>query len=204
MNLPESKLFAPVKAWLTAQGFVVFAEAWGHDIVAIRGDEIVTVELKMSFSRRLWQQCGSASPMSDRVYAASPTVCRKPPECYRDIGILRVTDETVVIVREPVGKPWKPMHDRAVQALRNRVPDETVVGGVPVLAGEGPRQRCRKRCAEYVRAHPKATWKDLYEHVDNHYAHHRSMAGALGGSHAMNHWRESEPVKAEQQEMTFP
>ena len=46
----ETELYAPVKAFLEAQGYEVKAEIKGCDVVAIRGEEApLIVELKPAF-----------------------------------------------------------------------------------------------------------------------------------------------------------
>ncbi|MBF9030193.1 hypothetical protein HKCCE3408_07285 [Rhodobacterales bacterium HKCCE3408] len=69
----ETELYAPVKAYLEAQGYEVKAEIAGADVVAIRGDEPpVIVELKTGFSLKLFHQGIARLTVSDHVYLAVP------------------------------------------------------------------------------------------------------------------------------------
>jgi len=67
----ERELYAPVKAFLEAQGYDVKAEVRGCDAVARRGDEApVIVELKRRFSLDLVLQGVGRLALSDKVYLA--------------------------------------------------------------------------------------------------------------------------------------
>jgi hypothetical protein len=67
----ESDLYAPVKALLEGQGYVVKGEVRGCDVVAVRGDEPpVIVELKRVFGLSLVLQGVDRLALSDRVYLA--------------------------------------------------------------------------------------------------------------------------------------
>src|SRR5882757_3904956 len=80
-GMPESKtskasevdLYEPVKAFLTAQGYVVRGEVRGCDLVARRGDEKpVIVELKLRFNLALVLQGIERLALTDLVYLAVP------------------------------------------------------------------------------------------------------------------------------------
>jgi hypothetical protein len=67
----ESDLYAPVKALLEGQGYVVKGEVRGCDVVGVRGDEPpVVVELKRSFGLSLVLQGVDRLALSERVYLA--------------------------------------------------------------------------------------------------------------------------------------
>ncbi len=69
----ETELYAPVKAFLEAQGHEVKAEIKGCDIVATRGAEPpLIVELKTSFSLPLVLQGIDRQRLTDDVYLAIP------------------------------------------------------------------------------------------------------------------------------------
>jgi hypothetical protein len=69
----EVELYAPVKAFLAAQGYVVRGEVRGCDLVATRGDEpAVIVELKLRFNLALVLQGIERLALTDRVYLAVP------------------------------------------------------------------------------------------------------------------------------------
>ncbi|MEL6532111.1 MAG: DUF2161 family putative PD-(D/E)XK-type phosphodiesterase [Pseudomonadota bacterium] len=67
----ETELYAPIKAYLEAQGYTVKAEIAGADVVACRGEEPpVIVELKEGFSLALFHQGLARLSISDAVYLA--------------------------------------------------------------------------------------------------------------------------------------
>lgn len=69
----ETDLYAPVKAFLEAQGYTVKAEVDGCDVVARRGDEPpVVVELKRALNLELVLQAIDRQQVTDTVYVAVP------------------------------------------------------------------------------------------------------------------------------------
>ncbi len=74
MSTPsETRLYAPVKAYLEAQGYSVKGEIGSADVVALRGDEPpLIIELKNGFSLVLLQQAVARQTITDTVYVALP------------------------------------------------------------------------------------------------------------------------------------
>lgn len=70
----ETELYAPVKAFLEAQGYEVKAEVKDCDVVAVRDDaEPVIVELKLQLSLTLLLQGVDRQAISDHVYVCVPS-----------------------------------------------------------------------------------------------------------------------------------
>jgi len=65
------------------------------------------------------------------------------------------------------------------------------IAGKPTLKGEGPAQECYERVQKFKQAQPKATWKEVFENVGNHYANPRSMAGAMRMVEVVREYRKS-------------
>lgn len=86
----ESDLYAPVKAYLEAQGYEVKAEIGDCDVMAVRGDEPpVIVELKTTFSLQLVMQGVQRQTLFDHVYLAVPVSGERGWKLrYRDIVAL--------------------------------------------------------------------------------------------------------------------
>ena len=83
--LPETALYAPVKAFLEGQGYAVKGEVGPADVVAVRGAEPpVIVELKTAFSLSLLQQGVARQDVTPHVYLAVPA-----PASRRGHGALR-------------------------------------------------------------------------------------------------------------------
>jgi hypothetical protein len=69
--VPESDLYAPIKTFLTAQGYIVKGEIAACDVVAMRGDEPpLIVELKEQLNLSLLLQAVDRLAVSQMVYVA--------------------------------------------------------------------------------------------------------------------------------------
>lgn len=72
MKKKETDLYQPVKSFLEKAGYSVKAEVKSCDIVAMKNDEIIIVELKLSFNLELIFQIIDRQKKCDSVYAALP------------------------------------------------------------------------------------------------------------------------------------
>lgn len=114
----EVDLYAPVKAFLEAQGFDVKGEIGGCDAVAVRGDEApVIVELKLRFTLGLVLQAVDRLRVAETVYVAVPAAAVRQrgirPLCRRlGLGLLLIhgPKRAVEVAVEP--GPYRPPHDR--------------------------------------------------------------------------------------------
>jgi hypothetical protein len=70
--LKETDLYGPVAAYLRQLGFTARGEVNGCDIAAVRGDELVVVELKRGLTMDLLVQATKRQRMTDSVYVAIP------------------------------------------------------------------------------------------------------------------------------------
>lgn len=69
-NRKETELYGPVKEYLTDLGYTVKGEVSGCDLMAVRGDEVVVVELKTRFNLALLLQGVTRQKAVDSVYLA--------------------------------------------------------------------------------------------------------------------------------------
>ncbi len=121
----ETDLYAPLKAFLEAQGYEVKSEVAGADIVARRGsEEPVIVEMKTGFSLALFHQCIARQAVTEAVYLAVP---RGMTKAFRDnVGLARRLGLGVLSVRlsdghvEPVCDPG-PFQPRRVPKKRDKL-----------------------------------------------------------------------------------
>ncbi len=117
----EAELYAPVKAFLEAQGYIVKAEIKGCDVVGVRGDEPpVIVELKLGFGLGLVHQGIDRLALSDVVYLAVATWPRRLGEtrklCRRlGLGLMIVARKRVEVVLDPV--PYAPRRNTRRKSL---------------------------------------------------------------------------------------
>lgn len=112
----ESDLYAPVKALLEGQGYVVKGEVRGCDVVAVRGAEPpVVVELKRAFGLGLVLQGVDRLALTDLVYLAVGAWPKRMKDvrklCRRlGLGFIVVAGTRADIVLDPV--PYKPRRNR--------------------------------------------------------------------------------------------
>lgn len=114
----EVDLYAPVKAFLEAQGYDVKGEIAGCDLVAVRADEPpVIVELKLTFTLGLVLQGVDRLAIADTVYLAVPAEAARRrgirPLCRRlGLGLLVVHGprRSIEVLVDP--GPYRPRHDR--------------------------------------------------------------------------------------------
>jgi len=105
--LKESDLYAPVRNFLAAQGFMVQGEVHSCDVVAVRNQHLVIVELKRGLTLALLAQAVDRQQMADEVYVAVPRPKRglrqspwkESAEVLRrlGVGLLFVSPETDVV-----------------------------------------------------------------------------------------------------------
>jgi len=161
---PEVELYAPVKALLESQGYIVKGEIVGCDVVAVRGDEPpVIVELKRSFGLALVLQGIDRLALTDTVYlavgawptrlAAVRKLCRRV-----GLGLIVITHGRAEVLLDPLPyspRKSRPRLGRLLNEHRRRVGDPTVGGSVrrPIMTAY--RQEAL-RCAGRLEAGPAA------------------------------------------------
>ncbi len=129
--MKEIELRAPVRAHLEAQGYRTWADPDGHDyfdIVALRGEELGLVELKVSAARQVFGQALRRRAWADWVAVAIPgrraaarLIERAGAERSERIGVWVVADGRVEELR-PARALYRPDEEapfeRARAALR--------------------------------------------------------------------------------------
>jgi hypothetical protein len=70
--ITESDLAAPVTAYLAAQGWTVRSEVKDCDVAAVRGSDLLVVELKKALTLALLVQAVRRQRLTDSVYLAVP------------------------------------------------------------------------------------------------------------------------------------
>ena len=71
-SLRETDLFLPIRDYLIAQGYEVNAEVKNCDITAVKGGELVIIEMKTHFNATLLIQAADRQRIADAVYIALP------------------------------------------------------------------------------------------------------------------------------------
>ena len=71
----ETDLYPLLHAYLTAQGYTVRGEVKDCDIAAVKGDDLIVIEMKLALNLSLVAQGVRRQQMTDSVYLAVP----RPP-----------------------------------------------------------------------------------------------------------------------------
>ena len=160
----ETELYAPVKAFLQAQGYEVKAEVKGCDVVAVRGGEApLIVELKTSFSLPLVLQGIERQRLTDNVYLAVPPFSGRAARrkevlalCRRlGLGLLTVRLQPTWFVEalldpaEYRPRQRKPALGRLLREFQQRVGDPNTGGATRRKIMTAYRQDAL-RCAGYL------------------------------------------------------
>lgn len=194
----EADLFPIIKKSFKEQGYTVFAEVAcmyrGVDMVAIKDDEHIAIELKTAFNDHLLRQASWNLNHFDKSYVAYPvkkaiffheaddfwklreTTQSKYLYCERrGIGILQVLPSGVIYeALEPkIQKPFRKLD------LQHYVESDDDVGGLPYQKGVSEGYHELESIKKYVTKNPSASWQEIFDNVSNHYAHAQSLAGSM-------------------------
>lgn len=84
-------MYKPLKKFLQKEGYTVHAEVEGVDVMAIKKDELIIVEMKVAFNLQLVYQLIERLKMTDQVYAYVPLKKggRWPKSYKRMCGLLK-------------------------------------------------------------------------------------------------------------------
>ena len=199
----ETELSQPACEWLVSIGFEAYTEVPGMgtwtDIVGLHEatDVMLSIELKTSLTRQVIIQASRNQPCYHLSYVCVGTRPRalSVHRCRRyGIGVLGVYDGKAVVLQDAImkRKPWMPQLISSLSYLLNMEPGG--VAGNPNLKGVGPAQTCYGLVTEFRAKHPKATWRQIYEAVPNHYCSHNSMSGAMK-TVEFERWRKSQRIR---------
>ena len=157
----ESDLYAPVKALLEGQGYVVKGEVRGCDVVAVRGKEPpVVVELKRTFGLGLVLQGVDRLALTDLVYLAVgqwPKQMKNVKKLCRRLGLgfIVVDKGKADVVLDPA--PYVPRQNK--RKVGRMLGEHARRVGDPNLGGQAMRaplmtayRQEALRCAELLAA----------------------------------------------------
>jgi hypothetical protein len=148
------------------------------DMIGELPDELIAVELKVSFNAKAFCQAHHNKSFATRSYVAVGVSPRqKSIQEMLGIGLLVVSPAGEVETRiEAV--PCVPFAPRVTQ-LRERLAlsDTGGVAGAPNTAGDGPAQSVARLVKPLRDA--GVSWRECFKRVPNHYASHRSMQNVM-------------------------
>lgn len=99
--MKETDLYSSVADYLEHQGYQVNSEVKHCDITALKGDDLIIVELKTRFSLALVYQALERKKLTPSVYVAIPVTSAKPtPPNYKSVkSLLRKLEVGLILVR---------------------------------------------------------------------------------------------------------
>lgn len=160
----EADLYAPVKVHLQRQGYVVKGEVGAADVVGVRGDDMVIVELKLGFSLVLFHQGIDRLAVSDDVYVAVPAggktkALRNNVKMARRLGLgvltVRLRDGFVEVLADPgpyAARKVKKKKKTLLRAFERLEGDPNEGGATRHGIVTGYRQDALK-CARFLAVH---------------------------------------------------
>lgn len=84
-QIKETDLYPPLKSWLEANGYDVFAEVNDCDIAARRGEELILIEMKRAINLDLILQAVRRQEVKAAVYAAVPAPANPYDKRWREL-----------------------------------------------------------------------------------------------------------------------
>ncbi len=160
----EADLYAPVKAYLTRQGYDVKGEVGAADVVGRRGGDLVVVELKLGFSLALFHQGIERLAVTEDVYVAVPAggkgkALRNNVKLARRLGLgvltVRARDGFVEALADPgpyAAQKLKKKKKALLRAFERLEGDPNAGGATRHGIVTGYRQDALK-CARFLAVH---------------------------------------------------
>lgn len=186
MNSPEAVLAAHVISWLENEGWDVYQEVRGVDIVALRGGVTWTVECKTVLSFKVLEQAVSRIAESHCSWVATPPrkECRALASkicASLGIGWITVTKEGKVNV---LGRPFfnRKARDTLAKAVRPEHKTFARAGSSTGRSWTPFKETCRELVGLVVRR-PGIDLQTAIKHIKHHYSTdssaHRSLSKML-------------------------
>ena len=146
-DMRESDLYAPVKRWLDAHGYVVYVEIFDCDIVAVKDGRLTAIELKLGHTEVLQRQLQDRARWADEVFCAVPVRPRYTTGyTYHGYGVLLVNEDKCRQIVKPRQQPWFREKQRKYRfkVLNHRAPAmDHEIAGLPSCR-ELRQQRVRR------------------------------------------------------------
>ncbi len=113
----ETDLYPLLRAYLAAQGYTVRGEVKHCDIAAVKGDELIVIEMKLALNLSLVAQGVRRQQMTDSVYLAVPRASNHAKWMRQMRGIFRVLRRLELGLLLVSLKPGKPPVEVAFHPL---------------------------------------------------------------------------------------
>lgn len=192
----EVEICQAMKAFLIGRGWRVHQEVplpmRGRriDLLAIKGDCVLGVEAKRSYTRELQCQAQDLVRYCDLVsvvVAAKPSAKSMSKAGVWGFGVYTLREGKVLETLAP--DPSAGFGGSPVPGRRQSLLDwcgtpgrcDGADAGSRMLEGGGMAQRLAPLLREFFGQNPRASWKDAFARVPNHYASVASMRGVMKG-----------------------
>lgn len=152
-------------------------------MVGFDGKSIIAIELKKSLSHSVIRQAMINQIFADQSFCAVPTNPRNESidrASRHGLGILKITNDRVELIASPEKRSFNctsTCRTIVMRQINNMRPGG--VGGIPTPVNDGPAQQVARLVAPLLR--DGIGWPEIYELVPNHYAHAKSLRGAMMG-----------------------
>jgi hypothetical protein len=113
----ETDLYPLLRAYLTAQGYTVRGEVKHCDIAAVKGDDLIVIEMKLALNLSLVAQGVRRQQMTDSVYLAVPRPPNHAKWMWQMRGVFRVLRRLELGLLLVSLKPGKPPVEAAFHPL---------------------------------------------------------------------------------------
>lgn len=189
--MKESDLFLPLKKHFNEKGYKVYPEVPIHyrgvDLVAVKGDVHIAVEMKLHFNRDVVHQALFNTSDFHYSYVATPVRPKEESKYYEwclnyGIGIYQVCKFGTICEWLEANK-----HDpKRVFDFSLLEEHENDLGGLPCQKGVSVAKLDILRIKHYVKHHPQANWGEIFENVQHHYANKYSLKYTLSRWHSFD------------------
>jgi len=172
ISFTEADMFPPIKAFFESLDYSINAEVKGCDIVLVKNDELILIELKKSFNITLLYQAMARKKAASQVYVAIPRPKKVRDKNYRamleilsklEIGLILVAMDSptrIVSIAShppaiPGSKALKP-RERVLREISGRTNDTNIGGVSKTKIMTAYREKCiQLACALYVLGKPQ-------------------------------------------------
>ena len=182
----EADLSEPISEWLQQRGFEVYTEVPFYarlvDLVGVNEERLVAVELKTSLTRAVIYQASINQLFAQESFVAcfgNPRRASIERAAKYNLGVLTFNGVHVKMAKDAF--PHRVFSEERGKFIRSCLSfmEPGGIAGRPCVKGVGPAQLVAKAVIEYRKEKPRATWKEIYSEVPNHYSNAKSMQGAL-------------------------
>lgn len=196
----EEELFPAVQKFFKEQGYKVYCEVPLYysrvDVVSSKKDYTAACEMKLVFNADVVHQAIKNKSHFHLTYIAIPTKPKKWDENQKvawcrsyGIGILYVAKDGEIDVLL-AAKEHIPQQIFDTSALR-----QGNTAGLKTMSGVSSANLVLKRIKNYVKKHPNSNWGEIFDNVQNHYAHKVSLRSSMQNwkGFDLEHYRKTLP-----------